>query len=341
MSERNHIPWDRRPLTAMDFAITTAIGVFLITLASGGLFFFLLRGDGDGGAAAPPPPAVNQSAPQAEAQPTPGPTTEVEVEVSEAVSRGAALFEEKCVGCHTIGRGPTVGPDLEGVVESRERDWLLEWIQNPDEMLAAGDPLAVQMLEEWNNLAMPDLEITAEGASDILAYIQQESGGAPEPETAEEPAPADPEPTPELSTTSIEGDAEIGEDLFMGRMALTEGGPACISCHEVSGLGALGGGTLGPDLTAVADRLGPQGLNASFRTLPFPSMQPIYADRPLTDVEVAHLTAFFMHTGAPTSAEKDYTFVLIGIAGLVVATPITHLIWRHRLKGVRRPLLGR
>jgi cytochrome c2 len=341
MTKRNHIPWDKRPLTAMDFAVTTAIGVFLIVLASGGLFFFLLRGDGNDGAAAPPPQAVNQIAPQAETQPTPGPTTEAVVGGSEAISRGAALFEEKCVACHTIGRGPTVGPDLEGVVESRERDWLLEWIQNPDEMLAEGDPLASQMLEEWNNLAMPDLEITEEGASDILAYIQQESGGVPEPQTAEEPAPAEPEPTQELSTASIEGDADIGEDLFVGRTALTDGGPACISCHEVSDLGALGGGTLGPNLTDVADRLGPQGLTASLQSLPFPSMQPIYADRPLTDVEVAHLTAFFMQTEAPATAETNYTFVLIGIAGLVVATPITHLIWRHRFKGVRKPLVGR
>jgi mono/diheme cytochrome c family protein len=236
----------------------------------------------------------------------------------------------KCISCHTIGGGATVGPDLEGVVAERERSWLLQWIQTPDEMLAQGDPLASQLLEEWNNLAMPNLSVTSEEAADILAYIELESGGTPAPQPVEEPV-----------TVDLEGDPKIGENLFVGTTMLENGGPACISCHSFSTLGEWGGGTLGPDLTSVADRLGEAGLTAALQTLPFPSMKPVFDDKPLTEEEVAHIGALFAGSASSTLAGMDYKFVFIGAGGLVVLVVLSQLIWRNRLMGVRKPLVGR
>ncbi|MBI5344753.1 MAG: hypothetical protein HZB83_05375, partial [Deltaproteobacteria bacterium] len=44
------------------------------------------------------------------------------------------------------------------------------------------------------------------------------------------------------------GNADIGRQLFTGERSFTNGAPPCISCHS-AGVGALGGGVLGPNLT--------------------------------------------------------------------------------------------
>jgi hypothetical protein len=212
----------------------------------------------------------------------------------------------------------------------RDRDWLLQWIQAPDEVLAQGDPLATQLLAEWNNLAMPNMSVTGDEAADILAYIELESGGAPAPQPVEEPVVAE-----------AEGDSQVGKDLFTGASQLEKGGPACISCHSISDVGLLGGGTLGPDLTAVADRLGEAGLSSALQSLPFPSMKAIFDERPLTEEEVAHLRALFADTSSSTPGGTDTKFVFIGLGGLIILVLLSQLIWRNRLKGVRKPLVGR
>lgn len=48
-------------------------------------------------------------------------------EILEAIE-GQALFQEKCVACHTIGQGDRVGPDLAGVTARRSHAWLEAWI---------------------------------------------------------------------------------------------------------------------------------------------------------------------------------------------------------------------
>ena len=46
------------------------------------------------------------------------------------------------------------------------------------------------------------------------------------------------------------GNDEAGKKLFTGETSFANGGPACMSCHN-AGVGTLGGGSLGPDLTKV------------------------------------------------------------------------------------------
>jgi len=316
MSERNDIPWDKRPVTARDIAITAGVAVFACVIGTG-LMFMLLRNQSESVDAAPTSVAAQ-------------PISQAAVLDTAGAERGQGIFQDKCASCHTIGAGVTVGPDLKGVVALRDRDWLLEWIQVPDEMLARGDPLAIQLLAESNNIPMPNLSITSEDAADILAFIELESGGPVEPQTVEEPV-----------LISIEGDPQVGENLFVGKTQLHNGGPACISCHSHSDVGVLGGGTLGPDLTNVAARYGEAGLTAALQGLPFPSMKAIFDDQPLTEQEVAHLGALFIETDSPASVSLDYRFVLIGLGGLIVLLLLSQLIWNKRLRGVRKPLVGR
>src|SRR2546430_15347180 len=69
---------------------------------------------------------------------------------------GQQLFQEKCVACHTVGKGALVGPDLKGVTERRPREWLEQWIAAPDAMLAKKDPVATDLPHQFRDVPMPN-----------------------------------------------------------------------------------------------------------------------------------------------------------------------------------------
>ncbi|MCC7405251.1 MAG: c-type cytochrome [Bdellovibrionales bacterium] len=87
------------------------------------------------------------------------------------VSDGQKLFQQRCISCHTVGKGKGVGPDLQGVTQRREQAWLHRWIREPDKMLAENDPTATALLKEYNQVPMPNMAITPEQADQILAYL--------------------------------------------------------------------------------------------------------------------------------------------------------------------------
>lgn len=105
---------------------------------------------------------------------------------------GAALFQEKCTACHTIGGGKRVGPDLAGVAQRRSNDWLVRWIMHPDQMLAKKDQIAIGLLGESAQIPMPNLGVKESEARALIAYIAEQSAAAPAPPAREEPAPLPP-----------------------------------------------------------------------------------------------------------------------------------------------------
>jgi cytochrome c553 len=80
-----------------------------------------------------------------------------------------------CKACHTIGGGKLVGPDLQGVNERHDEEWLIKFIQNSQELINSGDPAAVKIFEEYNKIPMPPNNLTPDQIRDILLYI--ENGG--------------------------------------------------------------------------------------------------------------------------------------------------------------------
>jgi len=94
------------------------------------------------------------------------------------IPRGEQLFRTRCTICHTLtGDEPddALGPDLMGVTEHRDMEWLLNWLRAPDQMLANKDPLATALFARYNELAMPNLRLNRMEAEDILDYIRSET----------------------------------------------------------------------------------------------------------------------------------------------------------------------
>ena len=151
------------------------------------------------------------------------------------------------------------------------------FILEPDKVIAEGDPIATDLLDEYG-VPMPNLGVTEAQIGPLLAFLGfTASGGTTTETTPAQTTPTTPtETTPtETTPTAAAGDAERGENLFTGSDRFEAGGPSCLSCHAVAGVGALGGGRLGPDLTgSFAKYGGAQGLDASLKTIPFPTMLP-------------------------------------------------------------------
>lgn len=144
------------------------------------------------------------------------------------------------------------------------------------------------------------------------------------------------------SAGSPSTDAVTGGALFNGSRRMANGGPQCIACHSVAGLGTLGGGAVGPDLTPAFTKWGrEQGLTAVLANMPFPTMIPIYRDRRLTSQEQAELVAFLRQSASGVASQGLLPLLLYSIAGASGLIVLLYAIWSGRLKNVRDALASR
>ena len=95
-----------------------------------------------------------------------------------SIPRGEQLFRTRCANCHSVtGHEPegALGPDLLGVTRLRDRDWLLNWLRAPDQMLAKKDPVAMALYKKYNKLAMPNMRLNQQDATALISYIDEET----------------------------------------------------------------------------------------------------------------------------------------------------------------------
>ncbi|MBN1454356.1 MAG: cytochrome c [Anaerolineales bacterium] len=243
---------------------------------------------------------------------------------AQAPSEGETVFTTKCVGCHTIGGGDRVGPDLQGVTARRDITWLSVWMKEPDKMLTDGDPIALEMLAKYNNIPMPNMELSDVDVANLVAYFQSLDDPSTPASTANQPL------TDADRVLAMKGNPEDGEKLYFGQIPQANGGLACIACHSVEGAGVLGGGALGPDLTHVYTRYGREDLAGVLGTLPFPTMQGIFTNKPLTTVEQASLLAFFARADQldePRTQSNVLTILGAGTGLAVILLVVMLFFW--------------
>ena len=120
------------------------------------------------------------------------------------VEEGEKLYKANCTACHQIDN-KLIGPALRGVSDKYSEEWLIKWIKNSAEMIAAGDPDAIAIWEEYNKSPMTAFPyFSDDDVKNILAYIEQ----APEKQAV-------------VATTSTDGGAIVVEDQTSDYIILT------------------------------------------------------------------------------------------------------------------------
>lgn len=89
------------------------------------------------------------------------------------VSAGEILFKANCKACHSLDQ-KLVGPALRNAYSGVPGEkWLRNWITNSSKMIAAGDPYAVQLFEEYNKTQMTNYTtMKKEDLNALIAYLK-------------------------------------------------------------------------------------------------------------------------------------------------------------------------
>lgn len=88
---------------------------------------------------------------------------------------GQVLFRKLCSGCHTVGVGDRVGPDLLGVTERRDEAWVARYIREPAAVRRANDLTAIELSLRYGGVQMPTLGLSDNDAADLIAYLKQQT----------------------------------------------------------------------------------------------------------------------------------------------------------------------
>lgn len=215
--------------------------------------------------------------------------------------QGRQVYDQNCASCHqSEGAGlPPTFPPLAGNERAGDADYVENVIRNGQQ-----GPIEVDGIT-YDGQMPAFAQLSDDEIASVVLYVQGLAGAQPDTTSTTAAPPSE------------GGEAANGESIFRGAVRLSEGGAACYSCHQ-AGTYRQGGAGLGPDLTDAYSRLGGEpGLTAWLSNPPSQTMQGIYADRPLTDGEIADLVAFLATTdGIEIEAGVD-GFLLGGLGGLV------------------------
>lgn len=97
------------------------------------------------------------------------------VELADAIDqgmadKGKAIYDKMCTACHKIDKR-FIGPAPTGILDRRAPEWVMNMILNPEEMVRK-DPLAKDLLMEFNGSPMANQGLTEEEARSVLEYFR-------------------------------------------------------------------------------------------------------------------------------------------------------------------------
>lgn len=245
-----------------------------------------------------------------------------------ATETGEQIFQQTCAGCHSIGGGRIVGPDLAGVHDRRSQAWLEKFVKSSQSLVKSGDADAIAVFEKFNKIQMPDISLSDGQIKVVLGYIKTASTNTTSSSSGDKKSAA-------VKTASKE-DILLGQELFQGKIRFENRGPTCISCHHVKNDAVIGGGILARELTTVFTKMGGTGVRAILGKAPFPVMEAAYKDKALTDTEIFALVAFLQHADEQHIYQhpRDYGMGLLisGVIGAFILFGFYSLLWLRRRK---------
>ncbi len=148
-------------------------------------------------------------------------------------TNGKKLFKANCAACHKL-KGKSIGPELRGISEKREKEWLHAWIKDNNALRKSGDKLAIQVYEEYNKLPMTAYpQFTEQDIDDILAYTDDKPVKKEEKTTA--------------VAAKVDPRVAQGKKIFKAN---------CASCHKMKGK------LIGPELQGIGEKREREWLHA-------------------------------------------------------------------------------
>ncbi len=102
-----------------------------------------------------------------------GPVTNISFDssIDEGLAEeGQSIFVAKCSACHKPNK-KYIGPAMVGIFERRTPEWTANMILNPTEMVQK-DPMAKELLMEFNGTPMANQNLTQEEVRAVLEYFR-------------------------------------------------------------------------------------------------------------------------------------------------------------------------
>lgn len=85
-------------------------------------------------------------------------------------THGQDVYSKMCTACHKADK-KFIGPPPTGILERRSPEWVMNMILNPEQMVKE-DPLAKDLLMEFNGAPMANQNLSEEDARAVLEYFR-------------------------------------------------------------------------------------------------------------------------------------------------------------------------
>ncbi len=85
-------------------------------------------------------------------------------------AHGKEVYDRMCTACHKADK-KFIGPSPKGILQRRTPEWVMNMILDPERMVKE-DPLAKDLLMEFNGSPMANQNLTKEEARAVLEYFR-------------------------------------------------------------------------------------------------------------------------------------------------------------------------
>ncbi|WP_179351195.1 c-type cytochrome [Winogradskyella vidalii] len=102
-----------------------------------------------------------------------GPITSITLDEEidqDLVATGMEVYNKMCTACHKVDK-KFIGPPPTGILKKRTPEWVMNMILNP-EVMVKEDPLAKDLLMEFNGAPMANQGLSEEDARAVLEYFR-------------------------------------------------------------------------------------------------------------------------------------------------------------------------
>lgn len=84
--------------------------------------------------------------------------------------KGEEVYTQMCMACHRVDK-KFIGPAPTGILKRRSPEWVMNMILNP-EVMVKEDPLAKELMAEFNGAPMANQGLTEDQARSVLEFFR-------------------------------------------------------------------------------------------------------------------------------------------------------------------------